>query len=408
MKTQTKNETTILHTLIRARAIGWLMCACTGVGAPMCDAAVQFNGANAYAAMNQSFLGGASVSDFTIEFWVKNKRPETWQQLGAKTEFWKEWGIMLPDGGRISFMHAWPNTYYGITSPEGVIAADRWQHVAIVGRGTLGSIYVDGVLVTNENSLRGEISFNAVATGSAVAGFTLGFRDNTTLPDDGWFMGDLADFRIWDLALSAGQIAAIHATAPATNSSGLRHWIPFSEGNGATFKDIIGGLQGQLFNTTWTSDVPQPPHCTPHKATATATVVNGFVVGATIVDSGCGYTNAPAVLIQGGGGSGATATATVSNGVVAAINIVSAGSGYTDAPTIRIASPPFAPTVSIAVSRVNVTQHVVLGRNYVLESSSNLADWKVTGAQFTADSESIVTEFVVDVTGRFFRLRELP
>jgi hypothetical protein len=136
--------------------------------------------------------------------------------------------------------------------------------------------------------------------------------------------------------------------------------------------------------------------------------VNGFVVGATVVDSGCGYTNAPAVLIQGGGGSGATATAIVSNGVVVAINIVSAGSGYTNAPTIRIASPPFVPTVSIAVSRVNVTQHVVLGRNYVLESSANLVDWTATGPQFTADSESIVTEFVVDVTGRFFRLREMP
>lgn len=147
--------------------------------------------------------------------------------------------------------------------------------------------------------------------------------------------------------------------------------------------------------------------CSPHKATGTATLVNGFVVGAVITDAGCGYTNAPTVLVQGGGGSGATATAVVSNGVVVAINITSTGSGYTSAPKIVIGSPPFVPTVSIAVSKVKVTQNVVLGRSYVLEASTNLDTWTATGPQFTADSEIIVNEFDVEVTGRFFRIRQV-
>ncbi len=67
---------------------------------------------------------------------------------------------------------------------------------------------------------------------------------------------------------------------------------------------------------------------------------NGFVVGATITDSGCDYTNTPFVLIQGGGGAGATATAVVSNGVVVNIIITDAGAGYTSTPTVHIA-PPF-------------------------------------------------------------------
>jgi hypothetical protein len=148
--------------------------------------------------------------------------------------------------------------------------------------------------------------------------------------------------------------------------------------------------------------------CSPHKATATASLVNGFVVGATITDPGCGYTNAPTVLIQGGGGSGATATAVVTGGQVTAINITSAGCCYTNAPRIVIGSPPFVPTVSIRVSKVMVTQTVVLGRNYVLESSTDLVTWTATGPQFTADSEVIETEFDVDVTGRFFRVRQVP
>ena len=64
--------------------------------------------------------------------------------------------------------------------------------------------------------------------------------------------------------------------------------------------------------------------------------------------------------------------------------------------------------VSIAVSKVKVTQHVWPGRNYILESSTDLVTWVPTGPQFTAVSGSIVTEFDVDVTGRFFRLREVP
>jgi len=60
------------------------------------------------------------------------------------------------------------------------------------------------------------------------------------------------------------------------------------------------------------------------------------------------------------------------------------------------------------VSKVRVSQTVVLGRRYVLESSIDLANWTATGPPFTAQSETIANEFEVDVTGRFFRLREVP
>ena len=80
----------------------------------------------------------------------------------------------------------------------------------------------------------------------------------------------------------------------------------------------------------------------------------------------------------------------------------------TSAPTILVGSPPFVPTVSIAVSKVKVTQHVRVGKNYVLESSMDLVVWTQTGPPFSPATESVVSEFDVDVTGRFFRLREVP
>jgi hypothetical protein len=42
------------------------------------------------------------------------------------------------------------------------------------------------------------------------------------------------------------------------------------------------------------------------------------------------------------------------------------------------------------------------------EPAPDRETWTATGPQFTAESESIVSEFEVDVTGRFFRIRQVP
>ena len=88
------------------------------------------------------------------------------------------------------------------------------------------------------------------------------------------------------------------------------------------------------------------PICVPYSATASANVVNGFVVGVSLADRGCGYTNTPLVFILGGGGSGATASATVTNGVVVGVSITNPGSGYTSTPAVYISSP-FGPAPHI-------------------------------------------------------------
>ena len=89
-------------------------------------------------------------------------------------------------------------------------------------------------------------------------------------------------------------------------------------------------------------------------ASATTTVVSGFVVGATVTSGGSGYSSAPTVTITGNG-SGATATATVSSGAVTAINITNAGSGYTSGATITIAPPPAPFTVNYTGGIITAT-----------------------------------------------------
>jgi hypothetical protein len=177
--------------------------------------------------------------------------------------------------------------------------------------------------------------------------------------------------------------------------------IDFLAGRGA---DGMAYGSGVKIKATLTRQIS----CIPRKATAIAQMVNGFVVGATITDGGCGYANAPVILIQGGGGSGATARAVVTDGRVTGIIITDAGIGYTGVPRIVIASPPFVPTLTIAVSKVKVIQNVVLARRYVLESSHDARSWVEAMPSFIATSESITNEFDTDLTGRFFRVREIP
>jgi hypothetical protein len=150
--------------------------------------------------------------------------------------------------------------------------------------------------------------------------------------------------------------------------------------------------------------------CSPHTARATATVVNGFVVGAGITDSGCGYSNTPAVVIQGGGGSGATATAVVSNGVVSGITITDAGVGYTNTPTVYIYSP-FGLQIGLVKSVRPSFADLLLGVKYQLQISPDLNLWTNTGSAFTATNSTMVFSQYFDVDNfnqYFFRLQEAP
>ena len=80
-------------------------------------------------------------------------------------------------------------------------------------------------------------------------------------------------------------------------------------------------------------------------ATATATVSGGAVTAIAVADGGAGYSQAPVVILAGGGGTGATATALLTTGAVSQISVMTGGSGYTNTPDVIISAPPGQPTV---------------------------------------------------------------
>jgi hypothetical protein len=96
--------------------------------------------------------------------------------------------------------------------------------------------------------------------------------------------------------------------------------------------------------------------------------------------------------IQGGDGSGATAIVEVSHGFVTAIHITNVGIGYGADAQIVIEYPPFSPKLSIEISKVKVTKQVMLGRTYLLESSSDLVNYTPVRNPFIATSEVVAEE----------------
>ena len=323
------------------------------------------------------------------------------------------------------------------TGPVGdEIAPGNWVHIAVCISSVQGGqnrIYINGSLVS-------EFKSNAYYGGRAnweiaredengkrpiIALDQLRFYDRT-LTD-----GDIADLYRSELLDSRSGLRTATATCQIVNgfvvsvnilNGGFGYTknpsVKIIGGGGAGATATANQINGVVTSITITNpgsgytSAPiitiEPPPFPPKKATAISQFVNGFVVGTKITDGGFGYDSPPAVLLIGGGGSGATAVATIENGIVNAINIISPGSGYTSAPHIRIASPPFSPKLSIDVTRVRVSLEVVLGRKYQIESSTDLQVWLKAGDAFIAQDEVLQQDFDVDISGRYFRINQVP
>jgi hypothetical protein len=152
--------------------------------------------------------------------------------------------------------------------------------------------------------------------------------------------------------------------------------------------------------------VPAPA---PFAATATATLDNGFVVAATVINGGSGYITAPLVSITGGGGSGAQATAAVSNGIVVAVNMISAGSEYTSTPSIQIAAPPITamtPTIAPAI-RLDFT-NLTVNLPYQIQAAARLNNWTNFGPAFFAAQATNSQYLNIGSGSTFFRILYAP
>ena len=94
----------------------------------------------------------------------------------------------------------------------------------------------------------------------------------------------------------------------------------------------------------------------------------GKIAAILLTNAGAGYTEAPTITIQGGGGAGAAATVGIATtlGAVQTISIASTvGSGYTANPTISFGAPGLGETTAYGIAHANSAG--ILTTAYIIE-----------------------------------------
>lgn len=147
----------------------------------------------------------------------------------------------------------------------------------------------------------------------------------------------------------------------------------------------------------------------PVAATATPSVVNGFLVDITVNEGGTGYATPPRVYVTGGGGKGASATAQVDGGKVVKVVVDNPGRGYVQAPNVTLDPPPVV-SAPVTVGPALRLQQSGLSADleYRLQSSEDLREW-IDVSPWSPGTEAIRAAFLDVSDGhRFYRLQRRP
>ena len=316
------------------------------------NSAYAFNGNSS--AINLPPVSFNNLTSGTLAAWIELNANIQESIFGKQHPGFNSYGIFTvgyystdagaPASGQAGQLYFHGQNGAGLASSSTLLSTGVWHHVAVAFSSTSCNLYIDGT-----------------PSGSASGNFSIPDDTSTVASIGNWggdvgigMNGKIDDFRIFNRALAANEVAQLYA-----------------------------------------SEVGPPG---PRTANGTAVISFGFVVNVNIVDGGWGYTNTPAVHLIGGGGSGAGAVAVVSNGVVTGFTITSNGSGYTNAPQVVI-DPPyiFNPVLAIAPMSFLTFSNLSVSGSYQLQ---RLASWYWTNqpVSFTA-TNNVYTQMVAGVAG---------
>jgi hypothetical protein len=162
---------------------------------------------------------------------------------------------------------------------------------------------------------------------------------------------------IGNVSVDANGVYSFQFGAGGTSDTLVTETLATTDGTSLTYQKALSNtpiLPGSVSVTDGTYKWNETTGNPGSPATATATVISGFVIGAVVTHGGSGYTTPPVVTITGNG-TGAAATATVSSGAISGINITNAGNGYTTGASISIAPPPAPFVINYSGGSVTAT-----------------------------------------------------
>ena len=190
----------------------------------------------------------AFTGQVTLEAWIKvNKTGINQRIIGYDTPSDPRYLLSVRDDDKGNFYinHA-GGTAIDIKSTT-TVTDGKWYYLVGLYNGTIGYIYVDGIL---ENSIIRVIN-NFTASGLYIGAYTYGSPAM-------YFNGIIAEVRIYNRALDSLEIQwNYHHPSQPYDTSGLVGWWRFNEFQGDTLFDSSGnGNDGTITGATWTIDTP--------------------------------------------------------------------------------------------------------------------------------------------------------
>lgn len=176
-------------------------------------------GSNALAGAATADNSAALQSDYTtISFWVNpNSFPGSGEAYLLSNGGWQErWKISMPSHGKPVFTTHSNGACCSDMDSNTPLALNAWTHVVMVHDGTKDKIYFNGALV-NEKDVPGALDKTKYPLG-------IGYDP---IDNGSFFDGAIDDVQIYNIALSAAEIAALYAAqnpAPAIAGDLVAHY----------------------------------------------------------------------------------------------------------------------------------------------------------------------------------------
>src|SRR5262245_53151332 len=210
--------------------------------------AVKLNGGGEYVNLPVGIVAG--LSDFTVAAWVNPASNDTWARVfdfGTGTTVNM---FMTINGGGAGLRFAITTGGGGAEQQltgGGQLPLNTWSHVAVTLLGTTGTLYLNGAAVaTNPN-----MTLHPSSLGTT----NQNWIGRSQYPDP--FLNALVDdFNIYDLALSAADVATLAGGRPGAGDVADYR---FDENGGATAIDSSGNSRNATIVTTGTAAAGSTP-----------------------------------------------------------------------------------------------------------------------------------------------------
>jgi hypothetical protein len=164
--------------------------------------AVSLNGTNQYVALPSGVV--ASSSTATVTAWIYLNTVSNWMRILDYGSGTSSYMFLTPKNGangKIRFAIKVNNSSEQIIDGQAALPTGGWHHVAVTLNGATGTLYVDGAQVGQNTAM--------TLKPSDMGSTTQNWIGRSQFSADPYLNGRVDDFRIYNKALSASEVAAL-------------------------------------------------------------------------------------------------------------------------------------------------------------------------------------------------------